>query len=391
MVRNHARKNDARAVRGAGQSHRQAVDAVRQGAPAERRILVSPGDRVPRWDLNGHPDCPIERGDVLRVSCPADEAKVVEVWDDAVAVIEWPWPEPDAKRRPTFAVELPQSGTVTFAAPFRNTPSLARGVREGDTITVDLPPTVVHVSYTTDTWYADDRDAGRPPADSHVIVAVLPYGVSETQETTRGNADQRLMLRPWAAAPMTVELLCRPYEMLEDHDKVRDATGTTWLYTGPLDFHTRDRRTPRTEGPVWPLTLTERLTTEPKPDEIEAVAAATATGSHQEELEQWREACGADLVEFESRKVPDALSPMHKAMLARQARRSVHGKTLAEVEEEREGARRMYRLYSKVVLDEEDQARMETAIVRLDTLDEVLEEMRASGAERYSGEGEERG
>ncbi|MER6370112.1 hypothetical protein ABT255_17310 [Streptomyces mirabilis] len=146
MVANHARKNAARTARGAGQTHRQAVDAVRQEEPAERRILVSPGDRVPR-DSIGHPDCPIERGDVLRVSCPPGAVKVVEVWDESTAVVEWPWPEPDAKRRATFAVRLPESGTGQFATPFRNTPRLAQGaLREGDTITVDMPPTVVHVS-----------------------------------------------------------------------------------------------------------------------------------------------------------------------------------------------------------------------------------------------------
>ncbi|MDW6058082.1 hypothetical protein SAZ11_08265 [Streptomyces sp. FXJ1.4098] len=219
-----------------------------------------------------------------------------------------------------------------------------------------------------------------------MTVAVLPHGVSETQETTRDGPDQRLILHPWSADPMTAELLCLPYAMLEDHDQVRDAACTVWSYTGPLDFHTADRRTTRAEGPAWPLTLTERFTMEPKPGDVEVVAAATATGSHQQELDRWRQACGADLVEFETREVPDVLSPMHKAMLARQARRSVRGKTLAEVEEAREEARRVYRLVSKVVLDEEDQARLEAAVVELDTLDEVLETMRSTGAERYEGE-----
>ena len=386
MVAHHARKNDARAARSAGQNHRQAVDAVRQGAPAERRILVTPGDRVPR-DSTGHPDCPIERGDVLRISCPAGEAKVVEVWGEGTVVIQWPWTDPDATRRPTFAVRLPETDDpIRFAVPFRNTPPLTRSAREGDVITVDMPPTVVHVSYTDATWYADDRDAGRPPADSHVLVAVLPYGTNETVGATRDGADQRLLLRPWSAAPMTVELLCRPYEMLRDHDRVRDASGTVWTFTGPLDFHTADRRTPRAEGPVWPLTLTERHMMQPKPAQVEAVTAATATGSHQEELDRWRQASGANLVEFPTVEVPDALTPTQKAMLTRQARRSVKGKTLAEVEEAREGARRVYRLVSKVVLDKEDQARMEAAVVKLDTLDEVLETMRSTGAERCESE-----
>lgn len=55
-----------------------------------------------------------------------------------------------------------------------------------------------------------------------------------------------------------------------------------------------------------------------------------------------------------TRPVPDALTPAQKAMLAAQARRSVEGNPLAEVEEAREAA-----------------------VVKLDTLDEVLEEMRA--------------
>ncbi|TQE33101.1 hypothetical protein [Streptomyces ipomoeae] len=385
MVSNHARKNAARGARGAGQTHRQAVDAVRRDAPAKGRIIVAPGDRVPR-DTIGHPACPIKPGDVLRVSCPAGQAKVDDVWDASTVVIEWPWTEPDAKRRPTFALRLPETDhPVQFAVPFRNTPDRLRDVRKGDTITVDMPPAVVHVSYSDATWYADDRDAGRPPADSHVLVAVLPYGVNETPETTRDGADQRLLLRPWAAAPMTVELLCRPYEMLKSHDKVRDAAGTEWTYTGPLDFHTPGRRTPRTEGPVWPLTLIERYMSEPGPEAIEAVAVATATGSHQEELDRWREASGADLVEFPTHEVPDVLSAAQKLALATQARRSVVGKTLEEVEEAREAARRVYRLVSKVVLDEEDQRRLEEAVVKLDTLDEVLAEMRLAGAERYEG------
>lgn len=385
MVSNHARKNAARSARGAGQSHRQAVDAVRQDVSAKGRIIVAPGDRVPR-DMTGHPDCPIKPGDVLRVSCPAGQATVDDVWDASTVVIEWPWREPDAQRRPTFALRLPETdGPVQFATPFRNDPAHLRELRKGDTITVDMPPTVVHVSYSDATWYADDRDGGRPPADGHVVVAVLPYGVNETVGTTSDGADQRLLLRPWAAAPMTIELLCRPFEMLRSHDRVRDAAGTTWTYIGPLDFNTPERRTPRAEGPVWPLTLIERYMSEPRPEAIEAVAAATATGSHHEELDRWREASGADLVEFPTHEVPDMLSPAQKLELAARARRSVVGLTLDEVEEAREGARRVYRLVSKVVLDDEDQRRMEEAGVALDALDEVLAEMRSTAAARYEG------
>ncbi|MGP4000841.1 hypothetical protein [Streptomyces sp. 8N706] len=84
-------------------------------------------------------------------------------------------------------------------------------------------------------------------------------------------------------------------------------------------------------------------------------------------MDRWRAACGADLVEYESREVPNALNPAQKAMLVRQARQSVEGKTLAEVEEAREGTRRVYRLVSEVVLDEGDQARLEDGVVKLDT------------------------
>ncbi|MFI9155692.1 hypothetical protein [Streptomyces sp. NPDC053367] len=376
MVANHARKNAARAARGDGRNHRQAVDAVRHDTPAGRRILAAPGDRVPR-DSIGHPDCPIERGDVLRISCPAGDVKVVEVWDESTLLVEWPWTEPDATRRPTFVLQLPDTDEpVQLAAPFRNTPQRLRGLKEDDVITVELPPTVVHVSYTDTVWLAVDREAKRPPADSDVVVAVLPYGTSETVGT--GDGAGQLIMRLWSVDPMTVELLCRPYEMLTDHDRVRDAAGTVWEYLGPLDFFTPDRRTPRTEGPVWPLTLIERYGMQPGPDEVKAVAAATTTGSHQQELDRWRQASGADLVEFPATEVPDVLSAAQKAMLARRARRSVEGKTLAQVEEAREAARLRYRLVSKVVLDEEDQTRMEAAAVTLDTLDEVLKELKAT-------------
>ncbi len=229
MVRNHARKEAARGARGADRTHRQAVDAVRHDTPAVGRAPVAPGDAVPR-DETGFPECPLRRGDVLRISCPAGQARVVETWgDNAVALIRWPWQEQGADEPNDFAVDLPPSGPARFSAPFRHTP-LARGVREGDILTVDLPPTVVHVAYTSDVWLADDRDAGRPPADSHMNVAVFPYGVSESDETMREGADQRWILRPWAAAPMTVELIHRPYPALESGDRVRDAHGTVWQY-----------------------------------------------------------------------------------------------------------------------------------------------------------------
>jgi hypothetical protein len=371
VVANHARKNDARRRRlEDGGSHRQAVEAVRDqpapGAGADGAlVVVSPGDRLPD-DGFGVPDEVIRRGDVLRVSCPPGVATVAEVWGtdpgDTVVLV-WPWTDPETEPG-RVAVDIPAPGGPE-RWPFRIT-GLTSDVREGDMVAIDIPPSVVHVSYT-----------------SGAVVGVFRHGVSETRETMRDGAGHRFLLRPWADAPMTVERLCRPYPMLDGRDRVVDADGVEWEYFEPLDFVTDSNpRLPRVVGPRWPLTLVGGLMAgrEPDPARVRTVAQATASGTHEEELVRWRAASGADVVEYETEDVADVLSPQEKAALATRTRRQVAGMTLPEVEEEREHARMWWRLASKSVHDEDDQARMEAASVCLDTLDAVLAEMRAAGA-----------
>lgn len=367
MVSSHSRKNAARSWRGPGQNHRQAVEAVRRDRSA--RVLVSAGDRVPRG-RSGHPDIPMEYGDVLEFTCPAGTAKVIEVWSDHTVIVEWPWTSPDATRRPTFAVTIPEDGVSRIGLHQLSTP-LTRGVGEGHTFTVQVPPTVAHVHYTTSQWMAADRDAGRPPADSHALVAVLPYGVTHQF----GAPDTSLLLRPWNGDPWTVRLLCRPYEALPDGAEVVDAEGTRWHYTGPLDFHTTARATARTVGPAWPLTLTSVHTFEPKPEEVAAVAAATATGRHEDELDAWRRASGADLAPYEDAvPAPEGYSEAELEQLAAHTRAQAALMTRKQLADEREQARVTYRLVSKVVDDEEDWKRVQAAQTRLDTLDQALAE-----------------
>ncbi|WP_331736717.1 hypothetical protein OG426_55230 (plasmid) [Streptomyces canus] len=144
MVNNRARKNDAKQRRAAtGESHRQAVNAVRRSQPVRR--LVSPGDRPPR-DRSGFIDSPIRRGDVLRISSTTDFQHIGSIAD----------------------------------------------LRADDSIRVGIPPTVVHVCFTTEDWLASDQNAGRRPADRDASITFLPHGVTESLRTHSTERDPRI-------------------------------------------------------------------------------------------------------------------------------------------------------------------------------------------------------
>lgn len=378
MVANHSRKEDARTARGPGRNHRQAVEAVRRTPAPDGRTVVKPGNRIPR-DAMGFADVPIQRGDVLRVTCAAGTARVVEVLSHQdLVIVEWPWTSPAGEDPYTVALRIPEGGRAKFGL-FEFSPPPTRDTRAGDVFTVTVPPSVVHVSYVGGGW---DRSHGTPSVeqlDANVVVAVLPYGMSETPDTTGERAEKRIELGLWSVEPWTAELLCRPYEWLPDRAEVIDAEGTSWEYLGPLDWVTT-RTTPRTEGPVWPLTLVNVFDFEPKPEEVAAVAAGSATGSHAAELERWRTASGADLVPFEEGPVWLGLSAEELDAIGRRVRRYVAGLNREQVAGERESARRALRMMSKVVDTEEDWKGVQAAQWRLDTLDEVLAELEESGA-----------
>ncbi|MEU0389211.1 hypothetical protein [Streptomyces chartreusis] len=388
MVKNRARKNDAKQRRAAtGENHRQAVNAVRRAQPVRR--LVSPGDRPPR-DRAGFLNLPIRRGDVLRIRSTAGYQRISSIVD-GVATLPWPW-QPGIQSPVTVALPIGRGDSATRRPTlYRFTPDPATTtVKTHDSIRVDIPPTVVHVCFTTEEWLASDQDAGRRPADRDASITVLPHGVTESFLTHAQGNDPRIQLRPWAGDPITIDLIFRPYSTLEDFDEVTDADGRTWTYALPLDWRQTapedEARYPSTLSPRWPLTLTARHGLPPTPDEARAVAEATATGSHEDELQRWRAASGAEPADYAWGEPVPVLSQGQRRGVADRVRRRVHGWSPEKIREAHSEAVHWHHMVSKQVDSEDDLVREETARVKLTVLNDVLETLRLTGAESYEGE-----
>jgi hypothetical protein len=134
--------------------------------------------------------------------------------------------------------------------------------------------------------WSPDRETGSLPREG-VGLTMVPQGVAHDL----GNLDEASYLNPYGAEPVRVELLLRPYAVLEDLDVVADQQGRRWEFVRPywwveLDRDDRHEGLPEAlAGPVWPLALLGRRGVAPTP--AEAVAQATAIGSHDQEVARW--------------------------------------------------------------------------------------------------------
>ncbi|WP_143234397.1 hypothetical protein [Paractinoplanes atraurantiacus] len=121
-------------------------------------------------------------------------------------------------------------------------------------------------------------ETGRLPRPSLEIV-VLRRGVTEDPEIF----EQGYGFNPDDDIPREIKLVFRPYAFLEPGEDVADAAGRAWRFDSLWDWHAYDGRD---GAPAWPLI---RLA-----DDGGAVPAATATGSHEAEIERWRRAARAE-------------------------------------------------------------------------------------------------
>jgi hypothetical protein len=111
-------------------------------------------------------------------------------------------------------------------------------------------------------------------------VVVLRAGQSHDPD----REEQGYEIDPEDDIPIAFDLLFRPYACLVAGDEVADAAGRAWRFDAPWDWHPFDGGEP--QEPIWPLTL---LTRGGCADAAAAtaVADATKTGSHQQELARW--------------------------------------------------------------------------------------------------------
>ncbi|WP_329361293.1 hypothetical protein OG896_00540 [Streptomyces sp. NBC_00669] len=78
----------------------------------------------------------------------------------------------------------------------------------------------------------------------------------------------------------------RPPAALSLGDEVADTAGRAWRFEGPWNRLAFDGA-PTAAGPEWPLILLTRDRAPCSHADAEAVAASTATGSHQGTVRQW--------------------------------------------------------------------------------------------------------
>jgi hypothetical protein len=230
-------------------------------------------------------------GDVVSVSCAFAWARVEQAVEWGNVAVRWPWWDID-----TGSEFLHWDGVVALGVDsgghvgpevetelFRVLPPPEQ-LKAGDVCQVGIPPTVVHVTAVED--HDPPLETGWLPRP-HRTVCVLPRGMSYREYPDGSHLDgSGYALHPGNGIPFAFALLMRPYEALSPGDEAADAAGRAWRFGGPWDWTPFDAAPPG-PGPQWPLTLLTRAGTPRTDADAAAVAASTATGSHQETVSRW--------------------------------------------------------------------------------------------------------
>ncbi|WBB68284.1 hypothetical protein [Micromonospora sp. WMMD812] len=213
-------------------------------------------------------------GDVLRIACPFTSTVVTGVNEEYVCV-RWPWWEIDPDAEGSRWNGEAALGRADSSELYVTDPPALR-LAPGDTCRVGIPARIVHVIEVHQ--YDPPQETGWLPRPSLSLIILrageAPDAASEFQGTG---------IEPGGGVPFTLELVFRPYAFVEAGDDVADADGRAWRFDDPWSWAAYDGAG---GVPAWPLTL---LTGRADPV---AVAAATATGSHQVEVARWRRAAG---------------------------------------------------------------------------------------------------
>ncbi|WP_145911251.1 hypothetical protein [Kitasatospora viridis] len=227
-------------------------------------------------------------GDVLLLECPFTATTVTKVGPHYLSV-RWPWlvvdPAVDSIRwNGDFAIALP--GSLDWGRLHYGCEPPVQELRAGDACRVGLAPTVVHV------LRVDHFD---PPLETGMLprpacyVTLLAQGEAEQPE----DEDQGFPIDPAGGEPLRLDLLLRPYAFLEPGDELADRAGRAWRFDAAWEWHAFDGAEPGGDDgqPAWPLVLLTRggAPVLPQSEPAEAVARATASGSHAEQLARWTE------------------------------------------------------------------------------------------------------
>ena len=140
-------------------------------------------------------------------------------------------------------------------------------VRAGDVVHLYVPP--------TDVYLLGVKIDSRSPSLS------AWFGFQVGRDPEPEVEDSGLYFHPSADETFDCELLLRPFALLSDGARVRDANGRQWRFAAPLFF--TDENDARGE-PAWPVEL---------PGDEAATEVLRAT-SPAEQMAAWTERCGVD-------------------------------------------------------------------------------------------------
>lgn len=348
-------------------------------------VLVEAGASVPRA-ASGRPEPPFRPGDVLRISCPFAETEVDKATRYMIGV-RWPWARIDPASRYRWSGGAGFDFDEFHLTLFRIEPDPTT-LRPGDRCRVGIPPTLVHVLQVR-AW-SPDRDIGSLPREG-VGLTLLPQGVAHDL----GNLDEASYLNPYGAEPVRVDLLLRPYAFLEDLDVVADQQGRRWEFVRPYWWVELDRDDQR-EGlpealaaPAWPLTLlTHRGGVGPTPAEAEAVARATAVGSHEEEVGRWSQLTRVEpIAAVEEGEIPREADPDPSVAEAEsiRVREELAGHKFSQIVRAYLHTRVAYRQLALAGHDFDAEPDLERLEVRLEVIASVTAELRSQGAAVFDG------
>ena len=225
-------------------------------------------------------------GDVLRLECPFSEVTVTAASQFHVS-LRWPWWEIDTAADGiewNGDVALPTSADHSWGDAYFRTMPPEDFLKAGDRCLVGIPPTVVHVLAIH--RFDPPLETGWLPRPASYL-DVLRQGKSYDARIE----EQGYQFDPVGGEPIQLELLFRPFAFLETGDEVVDRDGRAWKFDAPWCWHPFDGGRPST--PAWPLDLIFREGG-PTPEAAMAVAAATATGRHANELARWVELTHAE-------------------------------------------------------------------------------------------------
>ncbi|MEE2052156.1 hypothetical protein [Nocardiopsis tropica] len=219
-------------------------------------------------------------GDILQVSCPSTEVRITGKSRNEVTV-EWPWwtTDPDcdwSEWNGQVALPANPDSQDWEHELFRIEPT-AEPLRIGDICRIGIPPTAVHVVNVG--HFDPPLETGRLPRPRTEVV-VVRAGISYDAEV----AWEGCGIAPDDDIPITFNLLFRPYACLVAGDEVADASRRVWRFDGPWDWSPFDGGELR--EPTWPLTLLSR-NNGAIPITAAALAQATRTGSHRQEMTRW--------------------------------------------------------------------------------------------------------